>query len=421
MNIRIGNDIKIKFTLRGPYGYDKVNVKQMRCYLVNAAFENLPEEQNPHKHFPFEPFPQFHAPSKYAVKGCGHPHYNGLPYNICGYSTNFCSDFHDYHWWPFYSGFGTRPDRFTDCHRPIPDKKGPSFDTVFLAPSIVEEEDQKASAFFPACEQVLLGPYRLIVVLVVWDQGWGRNNLHTYTLDYGIMFNLVDDETGMDGNIIIDGDTGEVEGGTIKKLYFAQDDIYVNMNSNISLGEYDIRQNLYDLYAVLDNGSTINYRYDLWQNNKLEFSSDDPIVDVTYEGKLVINEGDQNDIAVITVKDAEDGAKAQITVHINNANLFEYIGFANTEKAYELNFDSVDNEGRNLFTAVKDLNGNQHVENFNTGYYLWIISKDPIKDVNCHLLDVPLAEVQMIGEGYYCYHCPNRLIATNFDLTIEKE
>ena len=26
MNIRIGNDIKIKFTIRGPYGFDKVNV-----------------------------------------------------------------------------------------------------------------------------------------------------------------------------------------------------------------------------------------------------------------------------------------------------------------------------------------------------------------------------------------------------------
>lgn len=63
--------------------------------------------------------------------------------------------------------------------------------------------------------------------------------------------------------------------------------------------------------------------------------------------------------------------------------------------------------------------GNHHVENFDNGYYLWLISKEPIKDVNCKLLDVPLDDVQMLGDSYYCYRCPNPLIAIDFDLTVE--
>lgn len=40
----------------------------------------------------------------------------------------------------------------------------------------------------------------------------------------------------------------------------------------------------------------------MWQSNKLTFSSDDPIVDVTYAGQLIINDYDYNKQAVITVK-----------------------------------------------------------------------------------------------------------------------
>lgn len=424
MNIRIGNDIKIRFTLRGPFGFDSVNVKQMRCYLINTAFDNnidFPEDKPRRpRRFPFEPFPQFHAPSRYAVKGCGYPHYNTLPYNRCDYSA-FCPGFIDYHWWPFYSGFGTRPDKFTCCTPPFPDKKPiKEFDPVFLAPSIIEEEDKKASTYFPACEQIMCGPYRLVVVLVVWDQGWGRNNLHTYTLDYGILFNLVDDESGMDGNIIIDGDTGEIEGGAIKRMYFENQDIYLTINEDLEFGEFDNRQNLYRLYCVLENGSTIEYEYDLWSDHKLNFESDNPLVEITYEGKLMVNDSAHNGIAHITVKDPNSDATTKCTVHVNSEG-YEYIGFANTTKAYELDFDAVDSQNRRLFQAVDELEGNQHVENFNTGYYFWIISRDPIKDCNCSCFDVPLDEVQMLTEeGYYCYHCPNPLIATKFDVSIVK-
>lgn len=422
MNIRIGNDIKIKFTVRGPYGFDKVNVKQMRCYLVNTAFESHQGNYfaSKRKRFPYEPFPQFYTPSKYTIHGCGPHHYHERPLYKCDYAT-FCSGFHDMHYWPYYRGFGIVPDKFVDCDpHCLPMKPGKFDAPTFLAPSKLEGEENKASAYFPACEQLICGPYKLVVVLVVYDSGWGRNDLHTYTIDYGTLFNLVDDETGMDGNIIIDGDTGLIDGGAVTRLYFADKDIYINVNSDLELGEYDNRENLYDLYAVMENGSTIKYRYDMWQDTQLEFSSDDTIASVTYEGKILTNDTDLNRVAVITAKDPNTGITATVNVHVNNGGTYEYIGFANTTSARDLDFSAEDEQGRRLFTPIKDLEGNQHVENYHNGYYLWIISKDPIKDVNCQLLDVPLADVQMIGEGYYCYHCPNPLIATNFDLTIEK-
>lgn len=421
MNIRIGNDIKIKFTIRGPYGFDRVNVKQMRCYLVNTAFESHKNDCEIIKRFPREPFPQFYTPSKYTIHGCGPHHYHVKPYNKRDYST-FCPGFNDAHIWPYYNGFGIVPDKFVDgcCHPCGPIMKPGKLDApTFLAPSVLEEEDNKASAYFPACEQLICGPYKLVVVLVVYDSGWGRNNLHTYTIDYGTLFNLVDDESGLDGNIIIDGDTGQVDGGSIKRLYFAKSDIFVNINSDLELGEYDTRSNLYDLYAVMENGSVVKYRYDMWQSNKLTFSSDDPIVDVTYAGQLIINDYDYNKQAVITVKDESSEATASITVHINNANAKEYIGFSDKENAFDLDFEAQDGEGRQLFQSVSQMAGNHHVENFNNGYYLWLISKEPIKDVNCKLLDVPLDDVQMLGDSYYCYRCPNPLIAINFDLTVE--
>jgi len=42
----------------------------------------------------------------------------------------------------------------------------------------------------------MCGIYKLVVVLTVFEQGWGRHNLRTYTIDKGDVFELVDDNTG---------------------------------------------------------------------------------------------------------------------------------------------------------------------------------------------------------------------------------
>nr|DAM40977.1 MAG TPA: hypothetical protein [Bacteriophage sp.] len=35
--IRIGNDIRLNLTLRGPRTYDRANIKQLKCYFVNTS------------------------------------------------------------------------------------------------------------------------------------------------------------------------------------------------------------------------------------------------------------------------------------------------------------------------------------------------------------------------------------------------
>lgn len=420
MNIRIGNDIKVKFTIRGPQGFDKLNVKQMRVYFVNTAFENTDVDCAIRKRFPKEPFPQFYTPSKYAIHGCGPWHYHCTPRKI-DYAT-FCPGFHDAHIWPYYNGFGITPDKFSNCHCGLVSgkPKGDAFDPVFLAPSKLVDGDNKAEAYFPAYDQIMCGPYKMVVVLVMYESGWARNDLHTYTIDYGVLFNIVDDETGTTGDIVIDGDTGELEGNKILRMYFAKSDYYVDTNTKLNLGDSDRQGNPYKLYTVMDNGTVLEYLYTIWSDSRIQFESSDSTVVVSYGGDLIINDSTDNGDVMITARDPESGNQASCTIHINSIGSKEYIGFANTEDASELDLLGDDAEGRKLFTAVENVEGNQHVTNYNTGYYLWIISKTPIKDVNCQLLDVPLAEVQRVDGNYYCYHCPNRLIATSFDLTIER-
>jgi len=81
MDIRIGNDIKMNLTLKGPNDFDKNNIKEVRCYLINTTLEDgcccdggCPIERR----FPREPFPQYYMPTPYTLHGCGKPIIGGL-------------------------------------------------------------------------------------------------------------------------------------------------------------------------------------------------------------------------------------------------------------------------------------------------------------------------------------------------------
>jgi len=65
---------------------------------------------------------------------------------------------------------------------------------------------------------------------------------------------------------------------------------------------------------------------------------------------------------------------------------------------------------------------------------LWICSPKRFSDVNSSLFDVPIFPSNVSAEDfpaeekktvggitYYCYHCPNALIATTFDISIEED
>lgn len=426
MNIRIGNDIKVKFTITNLTDFDRTNVKQMKVYFVNTNFENTKRDCSVRKRFPKEPFPQFYTPSKYAVHGCGPWGYNTMP-RKCDYA-NFCPGINDPHLWSYYNGFGIVPDKFVDCTCGMVSGKPAdgSMDPIFLGPSRILEDTNNAEAYFPANEQIMCGPYKMMVVLVVYEQGWNRNNLHTYTIDYGTLFNIVDDESGMCGNIIVNGDTGKIEGSKVVRAYFEKSEYYVESNSLLQLGEPDSKGNPYILYLVLDNGSVIQYGQSIWQSYHIDFTTDSESVLATAEGSIKIFDESANQQVTLTARVPEFYAAAEkeievsCTLHIEAQSQKEYIGFSATTNASKLNFQAIDEVNRKLFISADELSGNIHLQNYNPGYYLWIATKTPIKDVNCNHFDVPLTDPQIINDGHYCYLCPNKLIATNFDLTIER-
>ena len=124
--IRIGNDIRLKLkikTIRDQNlegfenfdwntidDFDQSNVKQLRCYLINTSFFecNCQPECKKHQRIGF---PDFYHPTANNIHNCGFPHYHMAPANMCNYDK-FSPDFHDYHWWPGYRGFGIYPEHF---------------------------------------------------------------------------------------------------------------------------------------------------------------------------------------------------------------------------------------------------------------------------------------------------------------------
>lgn len=263
--IRTGNDIKVIFTIKGPASTDTVNMKQLRVYFVNKFSDKCHFV----KRFPKEPFPQFYEPSKYTIHGCGRFGYNVRPsYNKCEYAV--CSEgFHDYHIWPSYNGFGIIPEKFHDsCHKPEPEE--------FTAPFVLEEGSNDVSAYFPACQQKN-GIYRMIVVMTAYESGWGKCNLHTYTIDYGDIFELTCKETGEQGNIVIDlRDVGPTPPP-------GQDEHYIGFSSVENADDVNIAQltkvNTLKKDFLISN-STGNWAY-LW------------IVSTTPINKLTISGQDQ--------------------------------------------------------------------------------------------------------------------------------
>ena len=74
----------------------------------------------------------------------------------------------------------------------------------YLAPSKMTSKQNVAIAYFPACDQKMLGTYKLVVVVVTFEPGWGRTDLRTYTIDYGSVLELVDSDQAVSGDTTID-------------------------------------------------------------------------------------------------------------------------------------------------------------------------------------------------------------------------
>lgn len=410
MNIRIGNDIKVNFTIKIPKQDYSLNIKQIRCYFINTSCENSQSYCDIVKRFPKEPFPQFYTPSKYTLHNCGKFEYNVDPYYTkCDYSIYDC--FHDPHWWPDYNGFGINPSHFINCfHHNNHNSDFPKY----LAYSEILKEENRVSTYFPATKQIMAGTYKLVVVLVLYEEGWNENNLHTCTTDYGNIFNLVCGDEGQSGDVVINLDETIIDQNTITKINMVTDTIYINENQSLNIGQNDLYNNPYNIELYLSNGKKVIYNPEDYDYN-IKFESDSNFLNIDKEGNISATDIEKDSVAIVTVT-GDNNTFAEFTVHVMKIKK-SYIGFANTTNVEEIDLDSVDSEGRKLFTEVENVSGDHHVQNFNNKYYLWIISTEEINDVTSNSFSVPISEVQKVDD-YYCYYCLNPLIATDFNITI---
>lgn len=190
------------------------------------------------------------------------------------------------------------------CGDPAPTHINEDF--RYLAPSRVLEEKNRIQVYFPACDQYACGVYKLVIVLVVYEAGWGRCDLHTYTIDYGDVLTLVDDNSGVSGDITLDIDNNTMSNSDIVDINVKSSGYYVYPNSNLPLGKADNRGNVYEVEVTLANGATVKYTTDQdnWPyEDSLTFSSATPTVARIADSRGTIH---SNNVA--------DGSRAIVTV-----------------------------------------------------------------------------------------------------------
>lgn len=495
--IRIGNDIRLKLkikTLRDAgtdlessgfvnYNWDTIdefdqsNIKQLRCYLINTSFCKHCHDHE-HRKFQRVGFPDFYHPTAHNINNAGFSSYHMAPANMCNYDK-FSPDFHDFHWWPGYRGFGIYPEHFHEycghmhwhgtkpshfyphCHNHhepffhgydhhgIEHCKPEPFDQwlhpeyvpqdifgkenvilnhphpyqpYYLADSQVLNETNTLTCMFPAVQQKMCGTYKLVVVLTVFEQGWGRHNLRTYTIDKGEVFELVDTSNGESGAITIDTDsTGEKE-GVIQQLYTDSDLYILPENKDLPVGEIDSVGKTYNIRAILKDGTKAIYNPLDWRYDKLIFeSADETRLTIDQDGTIhthTIN--DVEEVVWVSVKsqchiEGEDAASFNFRVLIRKMNIVK-MGFS-------LSSESTEVSPNDSWVETKDADAKSFViNNGEDGKYLWIFSQrkihyiksveegeDKVSELSSGFR-VPTIDCGIVG-GYFCYRSTAQILS----------
>lgn len=476
--IRIGNDVRLNLMLKGKNTYDQANIKELRCYLINTTVSDY----DPLAHDCCAPF-ACHNP--YTLHQCGCPSYHVEPcHTACGDRCHSCHNVHtgcnpaqgcgplrpnyghpfhcdDHHCHSCYNHL----DECLHCdnhHRHFGpmgcDIVAPYYnpDFKYVAPSRVLPKKNQIQVYFPAKDQFMCGNYKLVVCVVVFEPGWGRCDLHTYTIDYGEVLQLVDDSSAAQGDITIDVDTDSLANTGITDIKVKATDLYVNSGSSLEIGGVDIKNNQYKITVTLENGTELEYDPNNWAYEKLLFtSSKQGAVSINQEtGKLIASETDDNNRALIIVQSMNTRIQAEFSVNIIGGG-YDYIGylpirpFAKSEESDSLNgfergdqsFENdsqeyvtatgVENVSLGALTKTTDLSKPATVVNNVNGQYLWIVTRRPVQmaiavnggatndsrsfGVQSAML-IPLTRdmhKQYPNDELYYYACPNPMVAND--------
>ena len=450
--IRIGNDIRLKLKIEPntQAGFDKIDefdqssVKQLRCYLINTSLFEPKEKIGP-KPFMRVGFPEFYNPQHHNINCAGFPSYHMMPANLHNYDR-FMPDFHSFHWWPGFRGFGLHPEHFHDhcMHiqhgpKPVPtccdcecEHKCDECEMLpyYLADSEVLAEKNTFSCIFPAKEQIACGIYKLVVVLKVYEEGWGRHNIRTYTIDKGDVFELVNTAEGESGAITIDTDRSDFASGerenVFSTIYLEANSLTVAAGSETKIGSTDANGVDYNIYAIIKDGSTVIYNPYDWHFPSLKFtSSNENYLTVTKSGTLVAKDiEDVEETVTVSVTDIDGKMEPFIfTVTVKPLDGIK-IGFDYADDVAQMTADN----SNLLDYRVRD--GVYQIPNIYNGAYLWVFSQRRIQyikgvegnnEIAAELSSgfrVPMTNA-VIKDGYFCYRSAAPILRGDMTIKIK--
>lgn len=443
--VRIGNDIRLLVILNNTSDWDKKNIKEIKAFLVNTSIKDFEEKWHDFPgRFPRDPQSKFFRPDEHCLNRCGYPHYHAMPHDRFNHhwwhpwhmdhDPNYVFDdgFHR-PFWPhpfdgpgdphFYHGFGLEPGRWphrwfgwTRLHDPAFGHKSP-FDAVplhidedwtYLAPSkevkdsyvkdAKEGKRPNIEVFFPAQDQIACGTYKLVLVITSYNSGWGRNNLHTYTQDCGGVFELVDDETGISGDVTIripDGDIIGKEDIDDVKIGDIKTDInhyYLNEHQVLKLGDTDQRNNLYQIYVDY-NGEISQWEPTQEIGSQLTFATDRPdVASIDQNGTITAGtfaSFRENPEAIITISNSDGYKKIKVTV-LDPDDGTALVGFSTAETPDAVKLDD-------LRYFKKGTDGKFNLPAYSTNAYLWVASRNLLKYINN---DNPLDTVGVTSQRF---------------------
>ena len=238
----------------------------------------------------------------------------------------------------------------------------------------------------------------------MYEPGWGRTDLHTYTMDYGEVIELVDDNTGASGDITVDVDTDDLDNKNVIAMRIKTKDLTMYGDTKLNLGEKDIRDHRYTIEVDLENGSTVEYNPSNWPYEPIELipTKGDVIEIDQITGTIHSFEQDETVSTTVVASAKNNGVKASFNVTVVGGD-YDFIGYLpvrpfskEMEDDYKYHFDrddqgfeSDDQENitkvgvghvdTNFLTKSKDLSKGVTVENDIDGQYLWIVTRRPIE------------------------------------------
>lgn len=194
--IRIGNDIRLKVSLKDSKTGGLVNIRHLHAIIVNTTEQRRAQERLQKKtrfisRYPVEPMLDEFTATVSNLNNSGYPTYRVMPGSYRA-ST--------------YAGFGIYPD-WKDIYRPC--KKYNLYE--YSAPVIANGDSNIIDVYFPADAQLYTGIYKLIIIAQIYAPGYYKNNIRTITIDYNGddnqgLFELVDSSWDTDSDMTIEVD-----------------------------------------------------------------------------------------------------------------------------------------------------------------------------------------------------------------------